>query len=170
MIELLIEQAIGKFDGQSRVPTAGVPAGLSCLVVLANLFLHELDCFVAHSEPPLDFFGRFMDDLLMVGSLVALAHAEARARSWRKEIAFDHSAPVQKCSFLDLVLSFDSSSDGAVMKFDLYEKVGNAYLYFAWGSCHPASCYRGIFAGGLGRTYQRIVHRDDRQNRFLRFL
>jgi hypothetical protein len=124
--------------------TDGVPMGLHCAPVFANLFM------AFHEKPFLDarpslFYRRYIDDIF---ALDPSDETLTRVNVPGLRIQWTHSAHEQ--SFLDV--RFHTHPETAEVCFAPYYKALNHHQYIPWASAHPLSVKKGMIKGELSRV------------------
>ena len=144
------------FEGEIYRICKGLPTGSPVSVVLANLYLVELDATL-RGTPGLCFYKRYIDDLLLLLSRDCLVDVIARLHSFHPNIRVQLSAQGnQNIPFLDLQLSID---DQARISHELFIKPQNLFHYVPFTSCHPPFVFKGVVQG----EFQRYVRRCSSQ-------
>jgi len=123
----------------------GVPMGLHCAPVFANLFMAHHETFYLTDAPPSFFYRRYIDDIF------ALDPDDAKLDQIRVQglhIQWTHSAHEQ--SFLDV--RFHTHPESAEVCFAPFYKALNHHQYIPWASSHPLSVKKGMIKGELSRV------------------
>jgi len=122
----------------------GVPMGLHCAPVFANLFMafHEREHL--NASPNL-FYRRYIDDIF---ALDPSDEALNQIRVPGLDIQWTHSAHEQ--TFLDV--RFHTHPESAEVCFGPFHKALNHHQYIPWASSHPLSVKKGIVKGELSRV------------------
>jgi hypothetical protein len=124
--------------------TDGVPMGLHCAPVFANLFMAHYEKRYLEEHPSV-FYRRYIDDIF------ALDPSEETLNELSVEglhITWAHSA--YELSFLDV--RFHTHPESAEVCFAPFYKAQNHHQYIPWASAHPLSVKKGIIKGELSRV------------------
>lgn len=121
----------------------GVPMGLHCAPVFANLFMAFHEQQYLDASPDL-FYRRYIDDIFAIDpSDETLDQIRVQGLT----ITWTHSAHEQ--SFLDV--RFHTHPESAEVCFAPYYKAQNHHQYIPWASSHPLSVKKGMIKGELSR-------------------
>lgn len=127
--------------------TDGVPMGLHCAPVFANLFMAhwEQRYFDVYPRVKPVFYRRYIDDIFALDN-----NDETLSRIFVPglDIQWTHSAHEQ--SFLDV--RFHTHPESAKVCFAPYYKAQNHHQYLPWASAHPTSVKKGMIKGELSRV------------------
>jgi hypothetical protein len=122
----------------------GVPMGLHCAPVFANLFMALQEREFLAASPNL-FYRRYIDDIF------ALDPSDEPLDQFRVpglDIQWTHSA--YELPFLDV--RFHTHPESAEVCFAPYYKALNHHQYIPWASSHPLSVKKGMIKGELSRV------------------
>lgn len=122
----------------------GVPMGLHCAPVFANLFMAFHEQGFINASPTL-FYRRYIDDIF---ALDPSDEALNQIRVPGLDIQWTHSAHEQP--FLDV--RFHTHPESAEVCFEPYHKALNHHQYIPWASSHPLSVKKGMIKGELSRV------------------
>jgi hypothetical protein len=121
----------------------GVPMGLHCAPVFANLFMAFHEKQYLDASPSL-FYRRYIDDIF---ALDPSDEVLDQVSVLGLHIQWSHSAHEQ--SFLDV--RFHTHPESAEVCFAPYHKALNHHQYIPWASSHPVSVKKGMIKGELSR-------------------
>ena len=121
----------------------GVPMGLHCAPVFANLFMAFHEKQYLDASPSL-FYRRYIDDIF---ALDPSDEVLDQISVLGLHIQWSHSAHEQ--SFLDV--RFHTHPESAEVCFAPYHKALNHHQYIPWASSHPVSVKKGMIKGELSR-------------------
>ena len=122
----------------------GIATGLSAGVVLAQIYLADLDCEV---EPHMRFYRRYIDDSILIGpahnatKTIAFMNQFSRV-SWELQHQGRNDIP-----YLDLSLTIH----GSQISYKTFRKPMNAYLFPSAISCHNAGVAENILKSEIHR-------------------
>jgi hypothetical protein len=122
----------------------GIPMGLHCAPVFANLFMASREQTYLAQHPDL-FYRRYIDDIF---ALDPLDETLDQLYVLGLHIEWTHSAHEQ--SFLDV--RFHTHPESAEVCFAPFYKALNHHQYIPWASSHPLSVKKGIIKGELSRV------------------
>ena len=122
----------------------GVPMGLHCAPVFANLFMAFYEKQHLDASPSL-FYRRYIDDIF---ALEPIDEALDQIRVPGLDIQWTHSA--YELSFLDV--RFHTHPESAEVCFAPFYKALNHHQYIPWASSHPLSVKKGLIKGELSRV------------------
>ena len=152
LLDLVLRINDTAFEGEIYRICKGLPTGSPVSVVLASLYLVELDATL-RGTPGLCFYKRYIDDLLLLLSRDCLVDVIARLHSFHPNIRVQLFAQGnQNIPFADLQLSID---DQARISHELFIKPQNLFHYVPFTSCHPPFVFKGVVQG----EFQRYVRR-----------
>ena len=154
LLDLVLKHNDVSFEGNVFRIGKGLPTGSPVSVVLANLYLIELDALIQRYMV-VCFYRRYIDDLclLLTGDYADMILE--RAHEFHPSIRLTLSAcGVSNIPFLDLALSV--AEDGQVSH-ELYTKPRNRFQYVPFTSCHPPFVFSGVAKG----EYQRYCSFGD---------
>ena len=152
LLDLVLKHNDVSFEGNLFRIGKGLPTGSPVSVVLANLYLIELDALIQRFMV-VCFYRRYIDDLcvLLTGDFADMILESAH--EFHPSIRLTLSAcGVSNIPFLDLALSV--AEDGQVSH-ELYTKPHNRFQYVPFTSCHPPFVFSGVAKG----EYQRYIRR-----------
>ncbi|XPS96891.1 hypothetical protein M3J09_012137 [Ascochyta lentis] len=122
----------------------GIPMGIHCGPVFANLFMAHFEKQWLSTKPADFFYRRFIDDCFAIYPSDELVHT---LRCSDLDIVWadsDHGL-----SFLDVY--FHTHLGQAGVCFRPFEKTLNHHQYLPWASSHPISVKKGMIKGELSR-------------------
>jgi hypothetical protein len=122
----------------------GVPMGLHCAPVFANLFMAFHEQQYLQRTPTIVLYRRYIDDIFV---LDPTDDALPRLRVPGLAIQWLHSA--HELSFLDV--RFHTHPESAEVCFAPYNKALSHQQYLPWASSHPSSVKKGLIKGELCR-------------------
>jgi hypothetical protein len=122
----------------------GVPMGLHCAPVFANLFMAYYERDFLNASPSL-FYRRYIDDIF---ALDPSDETLDQLRVPGLTIPWTHSA--HELSFLDV--RFHTHPESAEVCFAPFYKALNHHQYIPWASSHPLSVKKGLVKGELSRV------------------
>lgn len=130
--------------------TDGVPMGIQCGPVFANLYLafyerHALT-MLEEGNLPGGLYRRYIDDVFVLHPEDNYLRQLIRAPGM--DIVWSHSGI--ELPFLDVL--FHTHLGSTEICFQPYEKVGNHHQYLPWASSHPLSVKKGLVKGELTRA------------------
>ena len=138
------------FDGSLYLFVEGIPTGLSCATLLANIYLDDMDCMIFDRfSEHLTWQVRFVDDacFCLPGNLVSTVCDAMTA--WHPSIVWEVTGQGRSSvPFLDLELGVDEHNR---VSFSTFRKAQNAYLYLPRSSCHPESVFDALIIGECHR-------------------
>ena len=139
------------FEGRIFRIQKGLPTGSPVSVVLANLYLVEMDAKLMFM--PLCLYKRFIDDLCLLVWSDCAQECIRRLHSFHPDIRVKISAQGQKnIPYLDLLLTVDS--EGRIGH-ELFTKPQSLFHYVPYTSCHPEFVFRGVVRGEHQRYSRR---------------
>lgn len=142
--EFLWNHTVFQFGNILLEQTDGIPMGIHCGPVFANLFMayYEKDYL---SRYPGDFFyRRYIDDCFVIYPLDDLVVSMSFPGL---QISWEHSG--SGLSFLDVF--FHTHPGSPAVCFRPFEKALNHHQYLPWASSHPISVKKGMVKGELSR-------------------
>lgn len=163
IVEWILKNNILEFAGQYFVQIKGTAMGTPAAVVIANIYMHELERELL-ADPriprPLYYF-RFIDDITSGFK----THNEKRAfllgfNQLRPTIHLTEQAQDAYSDFLDITLYPIHTHDHTEIRTRLYTKPMNTYLYLPPCSFHSRSTIAAFITGELKRF--RITCFEDR--------
>jgi hypothetical protein len=122
----------------------GVPMGLHCAPVFANLFMANTEKNFLRHNPHL-FYRRYIDDIFALDpreDTLNHLHVPGLDIQW--------TSSAYELSFLDV--RFHTHPESAAVCFAPYHKALNHHQYIPWRSAHPTSVKKGIIKGELSRV------------------
>lgn len=122
----------------------GVPMGLHCAPVFANLFMAHHEWLYFHQCTP-RFYRRYIDDIFVIDPS---DEAPSALSVPGLQIQWTHSAYEQP--FLDV--RFHTHPESAEVCFGPFNKALNHHQYLPWASSHPSSVKKGLIKGELSRV------------------
>ena len=93
LLKLVFSATIVQFNGELWTTTEGIPTGVRFAVVLADLYLRNLDEWLVRNlrnQCSLFLYARFLDDLVIICDLSGKKLKEI-CDTWHKTITFDIS-------------------------------------------------------------------------------
>ena len=140
------------FEGQIWRIRKGLPTGSPVSVVLANLYLVELD-ETLRLVPGLCGYKRYIDDLLLLLSRDCVSLCIERLHAFHPNIRVKVSAQgMRDIPFLDLQLSIDADAN---ISHVIFTKPQNLFHFVPYTSCHPGFVFRGVVQGEFQRYSRR---------------
>ena len=147
LIKLVMQGSYVQYQQQIYESEDGIPTGLSPAVILANLYMTCFDRYLlALFGDRIQFYCRLVDDAFMIDDVDNSTMLKA-ANAWHQNIQFEQTGQ-HDLSFLDLQISRDSDD---TLKWELYAKPQNLYLYVPKQSNHPESVFKSLVQGGMKR-------------------
>lgn len=142
--EILWKNTVFQLANRLFIQRDGVPMGIHCGPVFANLYLafyekHYLQGFDG-------LYRRYIDDIFVIHPHDDVITQIARAPGL--DIAWSHSGI--GLPFLDVW--FHTHVGAPEICFRPYEKIGNHHQYLPWASSHPLSVKKGLIKGELTRA------------------
>ncbi|GKV53541.1 hypothetical protein SLEP1_g60062, partial [Rubroshorea leprosula] len=142
--EILWENTVFQLANRLFHQTDGVPMGIHCGPVFANLYLafyerHYLERFDG-------LYRRYIDDIFVLHQSDDVVSQLIVAPGM--DISWEHSGI--GLSFLDVW--FHTHIGSPEICYRPYEKVGNHHQYLPWDSSHPTSVKKGLVKGELTRA------------------
>ena len=143
------------FEGSLWQIRSGFATGLQAGVVLANVYLAELDdalqahCVDIACPLALCWF-RFIDDGLAIVKCGMSDHIKFFLNSWHPKIQWDCTAVGQAVPYLDLRISVADCG----FRFATFRKEQNSYSYLPRSSCHPKSVFSALISGEAVRLFR----------------
>ena len=139
----------------------GIATGLTAGVWLANGFLTELDVLL-NTEFATDIlhYSRLVDDLFIVCKASAASQILSRANSWFNFITITKTSEANSGIFLDCEFWIQDHK----IRYKLYQKPQNKYLFVPRSSAHPDNTFASITYGECLRTLRRcdnVVDAED---------
>jgi hypothetical protein len=122
----------------------GVPMGLHCAPVLANIYMAHFEKEFLQRTPSIRLYRRYIDDCFALDENdepVTTLTVPGLAIQW------SHSA--HELPFLDV--RFHTHPDSAEVCFAPYSKALSHHQYLPWASSHPLSVKKGLVKGELSR-------------------
>ena len=159
-IELLLANQDAEYNGIIYKNKLGIATGLACGVQIANIFLSDCDQHVVArlwgslglSDSDLEYFGRFVDDALVIGDAdIPDSDILEAFNSWLPEIHWEITGSGDSLAYLDLRLSL---ANGFV-NFELFRKPLHIYQYIPYGSAHPSRTFQSLVTGESLRILRR---------------
>jgi hypothetical protein len=123
----------------------GIPMGIHCGPVFANLFMARYEKYYLRNMPPDFFYRRYIDDCFVIDS--SDERVENAIRCPGLDIQWAHSG--HGISFLDVYFHTHPEEPGICFK--PFEKALNHHQYLPWASSHPISVKKGMIKGELSR-------------------
>ena len=156
-----------KFQNELWKVDKGLPTGLQPSVLLANVYLAELDDLICQRCPCLRFWKRYIDDSfgILHGSSGDVVACKSMLDSWHPNIQWEISGEGTSVCYLDL----DIQLTGGRLNFQTYRKPMNAYLYIPKISCHPDGVFSAMVIGETRRLYNQNKYHPDTLNHHLQF-
>ena len=128
----------------------GLPTGLQASVVLANLYLAELDDIISQQCTELIFWKRYIDDAFALLRSNATETCRLSLNSWHPDIQWEVSDHGTQVAFLDLDIQLRYGR----FLFQTFRKPRNAYLYIPRISCHPEGVFKALIIGEAQRLFR----------------
>jgi hypothetical protein len=123
----------------------GIPMGIHCGPVFANLFMARYEKYWLSQLPDDFFYRRYIDDCFAIHPSDALVCSIPLPDL---TIQWEHSG--SGLSFLDVFFHTHPGQPGIC--FRPFEKTGNHHQYLPWASNHPLSVKKGMIKGELSRV------------------
>lgn len=142
--ELCWKHTVFQADGMLIEQQDGIPMGLHCAPVFANLYMaaHEIEWL---SKLPDDFFyRRYIDDCFVIFPLDDVVHSLSCPG-----LTIQWADSEFGLSFLDVY--FHTHQGTFEICFKPFEKALNNHQYLPWASDHPISVKKGMIKGELSR-------------------
>lgn len=125
--------------------TDGIPMGIHCGPVFANLFMARFEKYQLRDVPPGFFYRRYIDDCFVINPTDEVVSRAINCPGL--QILWAHSG--HGISFLDVYLHTHPEESGVC--FRPFEKALNHHQYIPWASSHPISVKKGMIKGELSR-------------------
>lgn len=122
----------------------GIPMGLHCAPVFANLYMAESERRWLSKMPDDFFYRRYIDDCFSIYPLDEMVHSLSCPG-----LTIQWADSELGLSFLDVY--FHTHRGSFEICFRPYEKVLNNHQYLPWASDHPLSVKKGMIKGELSR-------------------
>lgn len=142
--EFLWTHTIFQFGNTLLEQVDGIPMGIHCAPVFANLFMAFYEKFHLDRLPGNLFYRRYIDDCFVIfpsDEVVESMSYPGLTMVW------EHSG--LGLSFLDVF--FHTHPGTPEICFRPYEKALNHHQYLPWASSHPVSVKKGLVKGELSR-------------------
>jgi len=152
----VIANNIFRFDHQAYKQTSGIAMGTPCAPILANWALYAMEAGIPLISQ-LDFFGRYIDDGLCIGTLEQLQDLSVSINRMHPAIKCVCSPPSKVAVFLDLNLKLEATG----LRISVYEKELNLFLYIPKSSFHAPHVFPGFIRGQLTRFARICTHKED---------
>jgi hypothetical protein len=142
--EFLWKHTVFQGDGVLLEQQDGIPMGLHCAPVFANLYMADFERRWLPTMPDGFFYRRYIDDCFAITPWVDLVHSFTCPG-----LTIQWADSELGLSFLDVY--FHTHRDSFEICFKPYEKVFNNHQYLPWASDHPISVKKGMIKGELTR-------------------
>ena len=167
-IEIIMRHCLFYFDQQIWVQLTGMAMGAPPAPMYATLYfaVHESQVMQKYANHIL-FYGRYIDDALLIVNIAtftpAIFHQLRLDFDNFGQLRWTFSALQLTVNFLDLTISLDNGH----LRYTMYEKHLNLYLYIPPGSSHPPGVLKGLIFGRLHQI--NLLCSDDADKKRLRF-
>jgi len=133
-----------QFQNELILQTDGIPMGIHCGPVFANLFMAHHEKQWLAMMPDDFFYRRYIDDCFALHPSDELVHSLNCP-----DLTIIWADSDFKISFLDVMFHTHRGEIGVC--FRPYEKALNHHQYLPWASHHPSSVKKGMIKGELSR-------------------
>lgn len=144
-IEFLWSNTVFQAQGENWYQLDGVPMGIHCGPVFANLYMAYYEQhYIRHVLPATCFYRRYIDDIFAINPQSEVLES---MRFTDLQVVWEHSST--GLSFLDVYFHTHQGMPGVC--FRPFEKALNHHQYLSWASGHPISVKKGMVKGELSR-------------------
>eukprot|EP00971_Amphidinium_carterae_P346719 6488353-Amphidinium_carterae.1 len=158
LLEFVLKFHDLEWQGKFYRVTSGIPTGSTIAVIIANVYLHELDRLLS-TLGCVRFYKRFVDDIFVVLERGKLNEFLGTATSFHHSIKFEAPVVGDRIPFLDLWVKIGHNC----FEYELFSKPSNLYLYLPFQSGHPRFVFRSILQGECLRYIRRNSTRAQAQ-------
>jgi len=158
ILEVVFANQIVAFKDQLWLVVNGIATGLQPGVFIANIYLDDFDTHAVQALGDPKFFGRFVDDILVIHEHHQLEQIRTVLNDWHPSIVCKLAGTgTSDVQFLDISMSIVDCK----LSHRLYRKPLALYHYVPFSSCHPSSVFTGVVEGELHRISRRCTFDHD---------